>query len=99
MARQMAARIRVVIDASTPPLAVEFAPRAAAVYLRLSDEPVVRTVEIEEGTLADYDESGSPVGFEILGLEDPGFLGALERLKARFSTEAPQLRSVEAVTA
>ena len=56
-------------------------------------------MEIEEGTMVDYGEQGQIVGFEIVGLNDPGFVEALERLKDRFSEEAPMLLSVEAVRA
>lgn len=99
MGRIMGAPIRLAIDSSLPPLAMEFAPHGAAVYLRLSDEHAVRTVEIEQGALADYDADGVLVGFEFLGLEDPAFPRVLERIKARFSAEAPALGSVEAVSA
>ena len=98
MGRVMGTPIRIVVDSSAPPLAMEFAPHGSAVYLRLSDEVAVRTTEIEDGAVADYDADGALVGFEILGLEDPTFPAVLERVKARFSAEAPALRSVEAVS-
>lgn len=68
-------------------------------YLRLSDEHAVRTVEIEEGSLVDYDKSGTLVGLELVGLHDPEFIDVLARLKNRYAEEAPVLRSVEAVPA
>jgi len=57
---------------------------------------VARTVEIEEGALADYDERGSLVGFELLGLENLRIVEVLGRLKRRYASEVPELRSVEA---
>ena len=36
------------------------------VYVYLSDEIVVRTEEIDSGTLVDVDEHGHPVGIEVI---------------------------------
>ena len=82
MDRIMGTPIRIVVHSSAPPLAMELAPRGAAVYLRLSDEMAVRTTEIEDGAVADHDTDGALLGFEILGLEDPAFPLVLERVKA-----------------
>ncbi len=98
MSRSMSARVRIAVQGPTPPLALEFHPRGGAVYLRLTDEAVTRTVEIEDGALADYDVAGSLVGLELLHLDDPQVVGTLHRLQARFAREAPQLRSVEATS-
>ena len=95
----MGASIRFLVDSSAPPLAVEFAPHGSAVYLRLSDEQAVRTVEIEDGALADYDADGALVGFEIVGLDGPAIVHVLHRLKERFAAEAPALGSIEAIPA
>jgi len=78
---------------------MEFAPGGSAVYLRLSEEPAVRSVEVEEGALADYDAEGALVGFEFLGLEDAAFSRLLERVKTRFAAEAPALGSIEVISA
>ena len=99
MDRLMGTPIRLTVDSSAAPLAMEFGPHGSAVYLRLSDEPTVRTTEIEDGALADYDANGALVGLEILGLEDPAFVRVWERVKKRFVAEAPALASIEAVTA
>jgi len=98
MGRIMGTPVRIAVHSSGPPLALEFAPHGSAVYLRLTDRHAVRTVEIEDGALADYDADDALVGFEFLGLEDPAFAGVLERVKARFSAEAPALGSVEAIS-
>ena len=92
----MSARIRIAVRGGPPPLALEFHRRGAAVYLRLTDQAVARTVEIEDGALADYDREDALVGLELLHPDDPQVIGTLHRLQARFADEAPQLRSVEA---
>lgn len=52
---------------------VEFDPDAG-LYLRVSDNAVARTVELEEDRVwVDLDESGEPVGIEVLdGQRDLG---------------------------
>ena len=99
MGRPMSTRARITVHGENPPLALEFHPRGNAVYVRLSSEMVVRTVEVEEGALADYDERGALVGFELVGLEDPQLGHVLDRLRKQFAADAPQLQSVEAITA
>ena len=95
----MSSDMRIAVRGENPPLAMEFDPRGRAAYLRLSNEAASRTVEIEEGVLADYDGSGSLIGFELLGLDRPGIVEVLARLKRRFAAEAPELASVEVTTA
>ncbi len=95
----MGTPVHIVVHSSAPPLAMEFAPQGSAVYLRLSGEKAVRTIEIEDGAQADYDADGSLVGLEILGLEDPAFVDVLDRLKTRFLAEAPALGSIQATPA
>lgn len=99
MRRSTGAPTRLAVDRSIPPLAMEFAPHGSAVYLRLSDEHAARTVVIEVGALADYAADGALVGFEFLDLDAPAFPHVPERVKTRFSAEAPALGSVEAVPA
>lgn len=95
----MSARVGISVRGDNPPLAVEFEPRGDAVYLRLSDEAVTRTAEIEDEVLVDYDAEGRLVGIEILGLEDPGVVDVLARLKRRFAADVPRLLAVEAIVA
>lgn len=99
MGSLMGTPARIVVHSSAPPLAMEFAPGGSAVYLRLSEGPAVRTVQVEDGAMADYDADGALVGFEFLGLGDPAFPYVLERVKTRFAAEAPVLGSVEAIPA
>ncbi|MCA9314618.1 MAG: DUF2283 domain-containing protein [Planctomycetes bacterium] len=96
MGSAMGAPARIVIHSSAAPLAMEFAPGGAAVYLRLSEQPAVRTSELEQGVVVDYDAQGVLVGFEFVGLEAPRFPRLLELVKARFASEAPALAAVEA---
>ncbi|WP_457637570.1 DUF2283 domain-containing protein [Oceanithermus sp.] len=39
---------------------------ADAVYFRLKQGRVVETREVEQGVLVDYDDSGDPIGVEVL---------------------------------
>lgn len=39
---------------------------ANALYVRLTDRAVARTVQIDEGTLVDLDDSGAVVGIEVI---------------------------------
>ena len=96
MSLGMSSWIRLSIDGPRPPLALEFAPGGGAVYVRLSDRSVQRTVEVETGALADYDATGEVVGFELLDLDRPGSGEALRRLKERFAEAAPELLAVHA---
>jgi len=52
-----------------------------ALYLRVSDAPVARTVDLDPGTLADLDESGALVGVEVLR---PGRTWPLAELLRRY---------------
>ena len=98
MSRSMSARVRIAVHGGQPPLALEFHRRGSAVYLRLTDQAVTRTVEIKDGALADYDTDDALVGLELLHFDDPQVIETLHRMQARFADEAPQLRSVEATS-
>mgnify|MGYP001444584142 CR=1 FL=1 len=41
---------------------------ADALYLRLDEESVVESEEVEPGVILDFDKEGRVVGFELLGL-------------------------------
>lgn len=98
MVEHMSARVGIQVRGDNPPLALEFGPRGEVLYLRISDRSVARTAELKDEVLVDYDAEDHLVGIEILGLDDPGVVHVLARLKRRFANEAPQLRSVEAVS-
>jgi uncharacterized protein YuzE len=76
--------------------AVSFDPEADAAYVVFSALAVVRTDEVEDGVLVDFDENGNPVGVEILavrsraGTNDPGSwaAGVAEGLLSRRAVAA-----------
>ena len=45
---------------------IEFDPQADAAYLELFEGNVERSEQIEPGVIADFDEQGRLLGFEIL---------------------------------
>ncbi|THF63597.1 DUF2283 domain-containing protein [Pseudothauera nasutitermitis] len=47
---------------------LEFDPIADCAYVGISEKEVASTREIEPGIIADYDESGTLVGIEILSV-------------------------------
>lgn len=58
---------------------LEFDPQADAAYFEISSADVVTTKEIEPGILADYDEHGHLVGFEILSVSKRTIQASLDR--------------------
>ena len=57
---------------------------ADALYIEMSDSPVARTRQFDEGTIVDLDESGEVVGIEVLR---PARDWPLEQIKSSFSLE------------
>jgi len=49
---------------------IEYDKEVDALYLRLQETYVARTVEIEEGLNLDLDESGKLIGLEVLDATD-----------------------------
>ena len=47
---------------------IEFDSEADAAYVRVSDAPVVRTSEVADGIIVDFDADDGMVGVEVLGL-------------------------------
>ncbi len=45
---------------------VTYDPEANATYVSLSDAPVAETVQLRDSVSVDLDESGEPVGVELL---------------------------------
>ena len=41
-----------------------------ALYLRLDEEAIVESEEVQPGVILDYDKAGRVVGVEILGITD-----------------------------
>ena len=54
---------------------------ADALYIEITDSPVARSQQFDEGTIVDLDDSGDVVGIEILR---PARDWPLERVKASF---------------
>jgi uncharacterized protein YuzE len=50
-----------------------------ALYVRLSDEPVTRTLEIDDNTFVDLDGDGDIVGIEVISIEHPWALADILR--------------------
>lgn len=57
-----------------------------ALYIRLTDRPVARTVEIEEMVLLDLDNRGEPVGVEFVDAD--GFVPFVRRHGGTFDLPA-----------
>jgi uncharacterized protein YuzE len=49
---------------------IEYDNEIDALYIRLQEKYVDRTVEIEEGLNVDFDESGKMIGLEVLDAVD-----------------------------
>jgi uncharacterized protein YuzE len=64
-----------------------------ALYIRLTNAPVVRTKEIDDNTSVDLDEAGKVVGIEVVAIESPWALGAVLRDYSIPDDEAAQLRA------
>jgi len=47
---------------------LEYDATVDALYLRLSDAPVVESEEVKPGIVLDYDENDRVVGFEVLSV-------------------------------
>jgi uncharacterized protein YuzE len=62
---------------------------AKAVYVRVRLGKVARTVEVEEGVLADVDHLGLLLGFEILR---PGHVKVFDRMARTY--KVPELKAV-----
>ena len=59
-----------------------------ALYFRLSEAPVEESEEVSPGIILDYNESGSVVGIEILGIKERFPIEELSTLKAEIPAVA-----------
>ncbi len=66
---------------------------AGALYLKLADRKVARTVEVDSGTLADLDSAGRLVGIEVI---QPDRAWPLEDVLSRFPVSGRQARELRA---
>ena len=67
---------------------------ADALYIGISDGPVTRTQQIDEGTLVDLDASGHVLGIEVLR---PARNWPLEQIKASFELGEDNAASLDAL--
>jgi uncharacterized protein YuzE len=49
---------------------IEYDKESDALYVRLQEKYVARTVEVEEGLNLDFDENGKLIGLEVLDATD-----------------------------
>ena len=63
--------LRMTFDLKGPvrPLGVEFDGTGAALYVRIRNGRVARTLEVSRMVLADYDRGDRLLGFEVIGLK------------------------------
>ena len=66
---------------------------ADALYIRLADHPVARTVQLDAGTLVDLDADGALVGIEVI---QPQRAWPLDDILARFAVSEDDARGLRA---
>ena len=47
---------------------IEFDPVADALYVKLSDSPVIESEAVQPGVILDFDDTGKVIGVEILSV-------------------------------
>lgn len=62
-------------------------PEADALYVKLSDSRVARTLGVDSGTLVDLDDTDALVGIEVIRPERPW---PLEEILTRFTVSGKQ---------
>lgn len=45
---------------------IDYDPATDALYVRLSDQPIIESEQVKPGIVLDYDEGGNVVGIEVL---------------------------------
>jgi uncharacterized protein YuzE len=64
-----------------------------ALYIRLSDQAVARTQDIDDNTSVDLDDAGNVVGIEVVSIAHPWPLNDILRDYTIPAAEAAQLRA------
>jgi uncharacterized protein YuzE len=64
-----------------------------ALYIRLTDQPVARTCEIDDNTFVDLGEDGGVIGIEVISIGHPWALDDVLRDYSIPPDEAAQLRA------
>lgn len=54
--------------------------KSDALYLRLNEEAIVESEEVQPGVILDYDDRGRVVGVELLGIKERVAGGSLRAL-------------------
>jgi len=49
---------------------IKLDPESDALYIRLSERPIVESEEVAKGVILDFDDRGRMVGLEILGVSE-----------------------------
>jgi len=49
---------------------ITYDPDADAMYIKLKDDKVSKTKEVDENTILDYDQKGNVIGIEILFVKE-----------------------------
>ena len=47
---------------------IEFDPTADALYVRLSEQTIIESEEVQPGVILDFDSAGKVIGVEILSV-------------------------------
>ena len=84
--------IEIRVDGPHAGITLSFDPVAQALYIRVCEGKVARTVEIEEGVMADLSQSGLLLGIEFL---KPAQVEVLDRISREY--EIPAIASLSAV--
>ncbi len=64
---------------------LQFSDASEALYIKLTDEPVSRTAEVDSGTLVDLDRLGRIVGIEVVR---PNRTWPLAEIAAEYSIDS-----------
>lgn len=64
-----------------------------ALYIRLSDQDVARTKDVDDNTSVDLDEAGGVVGIEVISIEHTWSLSGILRAYSIPAAEVAQLRA------
>lgn len=71
--------IEIRLDGPHEGLSLSFDPEAQALYIRVREGKVARTVEVEDGVTVDLSPSGLPIGIELLKPARPDVLDRIAR--------------------
>ena len=64
-----------------------------ALYVRITDQPVARTREVDDNTFVDLDKDGGVIGIEVISIAHPWALSRILHDYDITAAEAAQLRA------